>query len=133
MQKVSVSHPYFVPKMPPKAHPICLEYRKKLADGKDILIHSPSTSSIKKGVSAKKFHKDFSSLSLQNTSPCSLLFLSYASIEWFDSSSMTEGRLDCPFCSSKIGKFCWSGGPCSCGMWSEGVLSLQRDKIDLCL
>ena len=111
-------------------------FRHKLAEGQDILIHSPNPSvSFGKKVPTKKFLKDFSSLSSSSssTSPCSLIFLSYGSIDWLDATSASEGRLNCPFCEVKIGKFCWSGGACSCGVWSEGVMSLQKDKIDLCL
>lgn len=41
-----------------------------------------------------------------------------------------EGRLECPKCSSNVGKYAWQGMKCSCGAWMVPAISLARAKVD---
>ncbi|EMR11183.1 hypothetical protein PNEG_00776 [Pneumocystis murina B123] len=42
-----------------------------------------------------------------------------------------EGKLNCPKCSSRIGKYAWQGMSCSCKKWVTPALSIQKSKIDV--
>ncbi|QSL65098.1 hypothetical protein MERGE_002403 [Pneumocystis wakefieldiae] len=42
-----------------------------------------------------------------------------------------EGKLNCPKCSSRIGKYAWQGMTCSCKKWVTPALSIQKSKIDV--
>lgn len=41
-----------------------------------------------------------------------------------------SGRLDCPFCQSKIGSYNLSGSQCSCGAWVAPSVRINSDKVD---
>ena len=42
----------------------------------------------------------------------------------------TDGRLNCPKCSTNVGKYAWQGMQCSCGQWVVPAISLARGRID---
>ncbi|KAG4305334.1 hypothetical protein PORY_001504 [Pneumocystis oryctolagi] len=42
-----------------------------------------------------------------------------------------EGKLNCPKCNSRIGKYAWQGMTCSCKKWVIPALSIQKGKIDI--
>lgn len=44
--------------------------------------------------------------------------------------SQLEGRLECPKCSSNVGKYAWQGLQCSCGDWVVPGISLTKARID---
>lgn len=44
-----------------------------------------------------------------------------------------QGKLNCPFCSQRVGAFAWHGLCCDCGQWVVPAFQLQRSKIDLSL
>lgn len=41
-----------------------------------------------------------------------------------------EGRLECPKCSSNVGKYAWQGLRCSCGAWVVPAITLTKSKVD---
>lgn len=41
-----------------------------------------------------------------------------------------EGRLECPKCSTNVGKYAWQGMQCSCGDWIVPGISLAKGRID---
>lgn len=41
-----------------------------------------------------------------------------------------EGRLECPKCSSNVGKYAWQGMRCSCGAWVVPAITLAGAKVD---
>ena len=41
-----------------------------------------------------------------------------------------EGRLECPKCSTNVGKYAWQGMRCSCGEWIIPAITLQKARID---
>lgn len=41
-----------------------------------------------------------------------------------------EGRLECPKCSTNVGKYAWQGMQCSCGEWVVPGISLSKGRID---
>lgn len=43
-----------------------------------------------------------------------------------------EGRLECPKCSTNVGKYAWQGMQCSCGDWVVPGISLAKGRIDEC-
>ncbi|KTW28813.1 hypothetical protein T552_01443 [Pneumocystis carinii B80] len=42
-----------------------------------------------------------------------------------------EGKLNCPKCNSRVGKYAWQGMHCSCKEWVTPALSIQKSKIDV--
>jgi hypothetical protein len=45
---------------------------------------------------------------------CTSIFID-AALEWMGEMSETEGKLQCPKCSGKVGSWNWAGAQCSCG------------------
>lgn len=41
-----------------------------------------------------------------------------------------DGRLECPKCSTNVGKYAWQGMRCSCGEWIVPAISLAKARID---
>lgn len=41
-----------------------------------------------------------------------------------------DGRLECPKCSTNVGKYAWQGMRCSCGEWIIPAISLAKARID---
>lgn len=41
-----------------------------------------------------------------------------------------DGRLECPKCSTNIGKYAWQGMRCNCGEWVVPGISLAKGRID---
>lgn len=44
--------------------------------------------------------------------------------------SKLDGRLECPKCSTNVGKYAWQGMRCSCGAWVVPAISLAKGRID---
>lgn len=42
-----------------------------------------------------------------------------------------DGRLNCPKCSTNVGKYAWQGMQCSCGSWVNPAISLAKGRIDI--
>lgn len=41
-----------------------------------------------------------------------------------------DGRLECPKCSTNVGKYAWQGMQCNCGEWIVPGISLAKGRID---
>lgn len=41
-----------------------------------------------------------------------------------------DGRLECPKCSTNVGKYAWQGMRCSCGEWVVPGISLAKGRLD---
>lgn len=41
-----------------------------------------------------------------------------------------EGRLNCPKCSTNVGKYAWQGMRCSCGQWIVPAVTLAKGRVD---
>lgn len=41
-----------------------------------------------------------------------------------------DGRLECPKCTTNVGKYAWQGMQCSCGDWVVPGISLAKGRID---
>ncbi len=65
---------------------------------------------------------------------CQLFFLQPFDVNWLpihENQQEIQGRLQCPYCTSKLGSFDWSGKSCSCGEWVTPAFCLQKDKVDV--
>lgn len=69
-------------------------------------------------------------ISNTNVSKCSSYFLE--PIKWMEGSIISNltGKLDCPYCSYKLGRFNWSGAQCSCGKWVTPALQVHSSNVD---
>lgn len=41
-----------------------------------------------------------------------------------------DGRLECPKCTTNVGKYAWQGMQCSCGEWVVPGISLAKARVD---
>lgn len=65
-----------------------------------------------------------------NSMQCSSYFLE--PIKWMEDSIVghINGKLECPHCNFKLGRFNWSGARCSCGMWITPSLQIHASNVD---
>lgn len=61
---------------------------------------------------------------------CSSYFLE--PIRWMESAIIDNvtGKLDCPTCGFKLGRFNWAGARCSCGQWITPALQIHVSNVD---
>lgn len=69
-------------------------------------------------------------LKQNNSIQCSSYFLE--PIKWMEDSIVghLNGKLECPHCNFKLGRFNWSGARCSCGMWITPALQVHASNVD---
>ena len=66
---------------------------------------------------------------LSNSNICSAIY-AIDCPEWLTISEQTEGKLQCPFCSCKLGYWNWAGIQCSCGDWITPGFQFHCSKTD---
>ena len=49
---------------------------------------------------------------------------------WMGEMDANEGRVCCPKCKAKLGKYFWSGTQCSCGAWVTPAIQISKAKVD---
>ncbi|KAH4927970.1 protein-tyrosine-phosphatase [Parastagonospora nodorum] len=100
----------------------CRKCRRALATSQYLLKHtSPST----------KDDESIDALVIAPTKDCAHYFLD--PLSWMRpelEQGKLEGRLECPKCSTNVGKYAWQGMQCSCGEWVVPGISLLKGRID---
>lgn len=74
--------------------------------------------------------KNLTVLNQPHSMQCSSYFLE--PIKWMEDSIIghVNGKLECPHCNFKLGRFNWSGARCSCGMWITPSLQIHASNVD---
>ncbi|XP_039270430.2 dual specificity protein phosphatase 12-like [Styela clava] len=98
----------------------CKKCRKPVFEQRNIYPHEIDSS--------KAFHAKLSEIN--TVMKCSSYFLE--PIKWMEKNitSNLNGRLDCPYCSFRIGRFNWAGTQCSCGRWVTPALQIHASNVD---
>ena len=117
----------------------CRKCRRSLATSAYIASHIPKAASAtqnsliaaaKGPISETGSHAD-GSLATAAPNQCAHLFLD--PLSWMRpelEKGSIDGRLECPKCSTNVGKYAWQGMKCSCGAWVTPAISLSRSRID---
>lgn len=97
--------------------------RRPLATSQFIIDHTPKASP----------HHQYAPIASMNakTAECSHYFLD--PLSWMRpelEQGKLDGRLECPKCSTNVGKYAWQGMRCSCGEWIVPAISLAKARID---
>jgi dual specificity phosphatase 12 len=66
----------------------------------------------------------------QHDTACQVFFVDPTEWEHVQSSITDDGKLQCPHCRSKIGRYSWSGHKCTCGKWMAPAFSIHKIKVD---
>ena len=62
------------------------------------------------------------------TQVCSSYFVDR--MDWMGEMDANEGKIACPKCKGKVGKYFWSGVQCSCGAWITPAIQVAKAKVD---
>lgn len=72
---------------------------------------------------------DHSRFQDKDTLVCTSLFTN--ELEWIDAFGRNQGRIHCQRCKFCVGRFCWSGAPCSCGEWIRPAFQFHCTRVEL--
>ena len=61
---------------------------------------------------------------------CQSFFLDRG-LDWMGRMEVSEGKILCPKCSTKVGAWIWSGTQCSCGTWVVPAIYIPKSKVDV--
>ncbi|KAK2845281.1 hypothetical protein FQN49_005878 [Arthroderma sp. PD_2] len=128
----------------------CRKCRRQLATLPFIIQHTPGKKSV---TSQTQITSPISSLSPSSLPPSTCAHIFLHPLSWMRSSLFPSasdpssphspldpdvnpplsGRLTCPTksCGANIGKFAWTGMPCSCGTWVVPAIALARARVDV--
>lgn len=101
------------------------DIRRPLATSQYILPHAPRAASATQRLMTPIGSEPVSSPA------CSHYFLD--PLSWMKpelEQGKLDGRLECPKCSTNVGKYAWQGMRCSCGEWIVPGISLAKGRID---
>ncbi|TNJ28910.1 Dual specificity protein phosphatase 12 [Giardia muris] len=77
-------------------------------------------------------HETFAQVSFKNgqapEKSCSSYFVKVMS--WMGDLLGNKGNLHCPKCERRVGSYCWSGLPCTCGGLVIPYIAVHRNKVD---
>ena len=79
------------------------------------------------GQEAFRWAKRDSGLNLDGPS-CSAFFVNR--MDWMGAMDANEGKIACPKCKTKLGKYFWHGTQCSCGAWVTPAIQVLKAKVD---
>ncbi|BAM80733.1 similar to dual-specificity protein phosphatase [Cyanidioschyzon merolae strain 10D] len=65
----------------------------------------------------------------QQSGTCTSLFTE--PLDWVDAVGRNQGRIYCQRCTFCVGRFCWSGMPCSCGEWVRPAFQFHSARIEV--
>ena len=110
----------------------CRRCRRSLAKSPYILAHTPKAPSATQAAQAGPISTlDNDMVDTAAAPPCAHVFLD--PLSWMRpelEQGKLEGKLNCPKCSSNVGKYAWQGMRCSCGTWVTPAVSLAKGRID---
>ena len=131
------AHP--LPGASPEREVRCRKCRRNLATSAYLVSHEPKSPSATQNALVAAVTEPMSDAESHHykrhtvgaSSQCAHLFLD--PLSWMRpelEKGNLDGRLECPKCSTNVGKYAWQGSKCSCGAWVTPAISLSRSRVD---